>query len=61
MSPQQVAFAKALFERKMKNPLAIIELSSQEMDWLASCGPTGEDSVNAEAKDAFGGLGIVVQ
>src|SRR5262249_18996938 len=36
MSPEQVAFVRQLYERKISRPAGIIELSQEEVKWLES-------------------------
>lgn len=60
MSPEQVAFARSLFNRKMSRPHAMIELTSDEVEWLRSTSEESNDKGLAACRQKMAAIGIVV-
>lgn len=58
MSPEQVRFARSLFERKIARPPALIVLTASEASWLASM--SDEPKAMETCCQLFKELGIVV-
>jgi hypothetical protein len=61
MSPEQVAFVWELFERKIADPSATIELTSAQVEWLRSTAEKpGDEKALRACREAFAAMEIIV-
>jgi hypothetical protein len=60
MSPEQVEFARSLFNRKMAHPKAKIELTSAEVEWLLSTSEAPNEEGLAACREKMAAIDIIV-